>query len=104
MKRVHVTYRHESGHWSAESSEAPGYSAVAGSLPELRKLVREGLPFFLDEPISIEETGVTVGIVTVGGHVFGLASASAGIGNLNSAQNDATAKVAGRRGPHVAVS
>jgi predicted RNase H-like HicB family nuclease len=104
MKRVRVIYRHESGQWSAEAPDAPGYSAVADSLPELRRLVREGLRFFLDEPVVVEEASLSVGRVAVGGHAFNLASVSAGIGSLNSAQNDAAAKVAGRRGPHVAVS
>jgi hypothetical protein len=93
MKRVRVTYCHEASQWSATSPDAPGYTAVAERLPELRKLVREGLPFYLDEPVRIEERNVSHGIVAIGDAAFTLASASSGIGNLNSAQNDAEARV-----------
>jgi predicted RNase H-like HicB family nuclease len=38
----------------ANSPEAPGWTAVADSAQELIELVREGLPFYLDQPVDVE--------------------------------------------------
>jgi len=104
MKRVHVIYRHEAGSWSAESPDVPGYTAVAETLTELRGLVREGLPFFLDEPIFIDEAGFFAGATVGGVAAFSAVSTSSVIGNLKSTQNDAAVGVALKHASKVAVS
>ena len=104
MKRVHVIYRHEADSWSAESPDAPGYTAVADTLRELRRLVREGLPFFLDEPVFVEEVGFAPKLAV--GDLARLtvkSRSSSVIGNLNNACNDAAAGVSIAHGRKVVV-
>lgn len=48
MKVVAVVYHVEGDSWWAESADAPGFTAVANSLEELRALVRSGLEFHFD--------------------------------------------------------
>lgn len=56
MATAVVVYHHEDGSWWAESSDLPGYTAVADSFGDLRDLVIEGVPFFADdEDIEIVE-------------------------------------------------
>jgi len=47
MKRINVDYHHEDGSWWAESDDVAGFTAVAGSFDELRRLTIEGLGFYL---------------------------------------------------------
>jgi predicted RNase H-like HicB family nuclease len=49
MRTISVAYHREDGHWWADSSDLPGYTALASDFNELRLLVAEGIPFFLDE-------------------------------------------------------
>lgn len=56
---VHVTYKYdkETGSWYVDS-DLSGYFVVAPTLVELRRLVHEGLPFFLEgEEYDLVETG-----------------------------------------------
>lgn len=41
--------------WWAESPEAPGFTAVAGSLAELRDLAQTGLCGFFSSPVRVTE-------------------------------------------------
>jgi predicted RNase H-like HicB family nuclease len=58
MRRVLVAYHHESDGWWAESPDVPGWTAAGESFDEVRDLAREGLAFFLEEEVSIEEIGI----------------------------------------------
>jgi len=53
MRQVHLEYINDDGTWSAESPEVPGYSALGDSREEVAELAREGLPFFLGEPVIV---------------------------------------------------
>ena len=56
MRDVTVVYHEEQDGWWADSPDLGGYAATGGSLAEVRKLVREGLPFFVgDAGIQILE-------------------------------------------------
>jgi predicted RNase H-like HicB family nuclease len=54
---VDVTYHKEpDGAWWADSSQVPGFVAGGDSLSEVRQLVAEGVPFYLDtEDVDIRE-------------------------------------------------
>lgn len=53
---VSVRYHHEGSSWWAESPELEGFVAVGSSLPEVRELVHEGVPFYADnEHVEILE-------------------------------------------------
>jgi predicted RNase H-like HicB family nuclease len=56
MRTIHVVY-HQYTHknWGAQSPDLPGYIAGAESFKKLRKMVYEGIPFFLGEPAEIIE-------------------------------------------------
>src|SRR5262249_6829375 len=55
MRRVTVIYHWEpEGCW-AESPDAPGFSAAAGTFAELREQVRGGLAFHFDGPVEVVE-------------------------------------------------
>lgn len=41
--------------WWADSPDVDGYTAADPDLQQLRQLVHEGLEFFLDEPVQVEE-------------------------------------------------
>ena len=58
MRRVLVAYHHEPDGWWAESPDVPGWTAVGESFVEVRELAHEGLSFFLEEDVSIEEVGL----------------------------------------------
>lgn len=49
MTAVAVTYHKEADGWWAESADVDGFVAAGADLPEVRRLVREGLPFYLDD-------------------------------------------------------
>jgi predicted RNase H-like HicB family nuclease len=56
MREVTVTYHHDGSSWWADSKDLDGYTAVAGSLEELRPLVADGVAFYLnDVPHMISE-------------------------------------------------
>ena len=56
MNQITVTYHHDDMTWWAEADDAPGFSALADSLPELRAAVREGLRAHLNvERLTIVE-------------------------------------------------
>lgn len=56
MKTVHIVYEHCDGQWIATSSDLPGYRAVADFLPDVRSLVFDGIPFFVeDAEVDIRE-------------------------------------------------
>lgn len=67
--RIEVTYKYdrEAGSWYVES-DLPGYFVVASTLDEVRRLVHEGLPFFLE--------GVEFDLVENGPDVYSLISTS----------------------------
>lgn len=48
MRTIHVVYHHEEGSWWAESDDMPGWTAIGGSLREIRRLVREGIGIFFE--------------------------------------------------------
>lgn len=58
MRKVRAIYHREDDGWWAESPEVPGWTAVGGSFEEVRDLTHEGLPFFAEEELSIEEIGL----------------------------------------------
>ena len=49
MKQVVVTYREEEGSIWADSPDVEGFVAVGETLEEVRALVFEGLPFYLED-------------------------------------------------------
>jgi predicted RNase H-like HicB family nuclease len=56
MKRVSLIYRVEGERgWSAFSPEVPGYRAFGDDYADARRLALEGLPFFLGEPVTVEQ-------------------------------------------------
>ncbi len=58
--RVRVIYRAEAeGVW-AESPNVPGYSALGGSMDEVKQLVAEGLPEFLGKPVELVESNASI--------------------------------------------
>lgn len=62
MTTVRVEYHHEPDGWWADSPDVPGYVAAGDSLHEVRQLVREGLPFYLEqEAVEILESRAGVG-------------------------------------------
>ena len=48
MKQIIVTYREEEGSIWADSADVDGFVAVGETLEEVRALVFEGLPFYLE--------------------------------------------------------
>ncbi|MDQ7825088.1 MAG: hypothetical protein RDV48_19965 [Candidatus Eremiobacteraeota bacterium] len=57
MKTAQVIYHYEKeGRWWADSPEVSGYIAGANTLEDLKRLVYEGIPFFVGEPVEITET------------------------------------------------
>lgn len=55
---VHVIYHQEMDGWWADSPDVDGFVAVGSDLAEVRGLVREGIPFYLDTPedeVDIQE-------------------------------------------------
>ena len=48
MRAITVFYHQEDGDWWAESPDLSGFGAAGRSLAEVRRLVRDGLPFYLD--------------------------------------------------------
>lgn len=58
MDTITVVYHHEGEGWWADSPDLPGYVAAADTLHQVRELVHEGVPFYLDcEQVVILETG-----------------------------------------------
>lgn len=59
--QVQVVYHEELGHWWAESPDLDSFVATGETLSEVRRLVREGLPFYLQtddvELFEIREGG-----------------------------------------------
>lgn len=57
MASVDVIYHREpDGAWWADSPQVPGFVAGGDSLAEVRELVREGIPFYLnDDEVDIRE-------------------------------------------------
>ena len=49
MTTVRVRYHEELDGWWADSPDIEGYVAGGASLGEVRQLVKEGVPFFLEE-------------------------------------------------------
>jgi len=47
MRRINVDYHHEDDSWWAESDDVAGFTAVANSFDELRRLTVKGLGFYL---------------------------------------------------------
>jgi predicted RNase H-like HicB family nuclease len=65
-REVRVVYHHEAEAWWADSPDVEGFVASGSDLSEIRRLVREGLEFYLeDDEVEIYEqapwaTGVIV--------------------------------------------
>ncbi|MER7762205.1 type II toxin-antitoxin system HicB family antitoxin [Streptomyces sp. NPDC097619] len=56
MQTITVLYHQEGGSWWAESRDVAGFAAVGDSLAEVRGLVQDGLPFYLEgEPFEFRE-------------------------------------------------
>ncbi|MFE0577932.1 type II toxin-antitoxin system HicB family antitoxin [Streptomyces sp. NPDC058874] len=56
MRTITVLYHQEDSSWWAESLDVSGFGAAGESLAEVRHLVQEGLPFYLeDEPFELRE-------------------------------------------------
>jgi predicted RNase H-like HicB family nuclease len=56
MRRVPVVYHWEPEGWWAESPAASGFSAAGSTYDELREQAREGLAFYFEEPIELDES------------------------------------------------
>ncbi|HZJ07825.1 MAG TPA: hypothetical protein VFD59_20540 [Nocardioidaceae bacterium] len=57
---IRVRYHHEPDGWWAESSDLDGFVAAGASLDEVRGLVQEGVPFYLEtDDFEIQEVGET---------------------------------------------
>lgn len=54
MATVTVTYHEEDGSWWAESPDVAGFTAVGASLTEVRELVHEGIPFYLEDDDDVD--------------------------------------------------
>lgn len=52
MTTVRVDYHREGTSWWADSPDLDGFVASGDSLTEVRQLVWEGLPFYLDAPAA----------------------------------------------------
>ena len=55
MVEIAVIYHEEDGLWWADSEQVPGWAAGGNSREEVRERVLEGLPFFLDDDVVIDE-------------------------------------------------
>jgi predicted RNase H-like HicB family nuclease len=56
MQTITVVYHQEGSSWWAESADVSGFATAGESLAEVRDLVREGLPFYLeDAPFELRE-------------------------------------------------
>ena len=56
MTAISVNYHHEADAWWADSPDVEGFVAAGADLSEVRDLVREGLPFYLDDAtVEIDE-------------------------------------------------
>ncbi|AXG14517.1 type II toxin-antitoxin system HicB family antitoxin [Intrasporangium calvum] len=79
---VRIQYEELDGNWVATSPDLPGYRAVGDRLPDVRSMVFEGVPFFVNEDdvdireelpetttpvVVVEEVHVSYGGVTVWG-------------------------------------
>lgn len=63
---VTVTYHQEQGSWWASSQDVDGFTAAADTVAELRALVREAMPFYLDaDDVELLEEMADGGIVGV---------------------------------------
>ncbi|MDQ7825084.1 MAG: hypothetical protein RDV48_19945 [Candidatus Eremiobacteraeota bacterium] len=57
MKQIRITYfKTGPKNWRARTPDLSGYFAGDETLEGLRKLVYEGIPFFVGEPVEITET------------------------------------------------
>lgn len=50
-----VLHRDPDVGWWADSPDVEGWTAADPDLGELRTLIQEGLEFFLDQPVSVDE-------------------------------------------------
>ncbi|CAL8978671.1 hypothetical protein CELL_02935 [Cellulomonas sp. T2.31MG-18] len=56
MAAVTVHYHEEDGSWWADSPDVAGFTAVGHTLTEVRQLVQEGIPFYLqDKAVDVRE-------------------------------------------------
>lgn len=55
MRYVSVIYHWEPEGWWAESPDAAGFSAAGRTYEELRTQAREGLDFYFDGPVHLDE-------------------------------------------------
>lgn len=62
---VEVRYHRDADGWWADSPDAPGYTAAGETLAEVRRLAREGIPFFLEEDVLVAEPMPVKTTVTV---------------------------------------
>ena len=55
MRKVQVVYHRSKDGWWAESPDVPGWTAAGDSFEEVRDLAQEGLPFFAEEELVVED-------------------------------------------------
>ena len=55
MTTAVVVYHHEDDAWWAESPDVDGFSAVGATIGEVRALAREGVSFYLDQQVDLDE-------------------------------------------------
>ena len=67
MRTVVVVYHHEEGQWWAESPEPglEGFVAGGPTLDEARHQAQEGLEFYLEEQVKVDERFDSSSIVTL---------------------------------------
>ena len=53
MRAVRVDFSPVDGVWSFETNELPDWMGVADTFPEALEQAREGLTFFLEEPVRV---------------------------------------------------
>ena len=86
MISVEVIYHHEDGTWWADSATVPGFVAAGATLHEVRALVKDGIPFYLEvgsDEIDLYEQTAPIGPVAtvkvtspVGSQSHGMSAAS----------------------------
>jgi predicted RNase H-like HicB family nuclease len=61
VEAVEILYHHEQEGWWAESEALPGWTAVGGSLDDVREQAKSAVRTFLGGDTIIEEKGLPAG-------------------------------------------
>jgi len=61
MKSISILYHQEPEGWWAESQAIPGWTAVGGTLDEVREQVSSAIQTFVGPGVAVVEEGLPVG-------------------------------------------